>query len=107
MAPFYSSVLRAENYSGAGVGSQGTESLTTSGRNHVELRLTETFDDSCNQIRYDNRRIRAAMNNSPSEQMQEEAYDDSPWTREELEVLVWDIAERAGWEAMDEIDQTL
>jgi len=42
----------------------------------------------------------------PSEQMQEEAYDDSPWTREELEALIWGVAERAGWEAMDENDQT-
>lgn len=29
-------------------------------------------------------------------------YDDSPWTREELEALAWETAERAGWEEIDE-----
>ena len=28
-------------------------------------------------------------------------YDDSPWTREELELLTWEIAERENWEDYD------
>jgi hypothetical protein len=29
-------------------------------------------------------------------------YDDSPWTREELEALAWEVAERTGWEEYDD-----
>jgi PHD/YefM family antitoxin component YafN of YafNO toxin-antitoxin module len=32
-------------------------------------------------------------------------YDDSPWTREELEALTWETGERAGWEDMGEYDE--
>jgi hypothetical protein len=28
-------------------------------------------------------------------------YDDSPWTREELQGLAWEAAERTGWEEYD------
>lgn len=28
-------------------------------------------------------------------------YDDSPWTREELQAQAWAVAERAGWEEYD------
>jgi hypothetical protein len=31
-----------------------------------------------------------------------EEYDDSPWTREELQALAWEAAERAGWEEHDD-----
>jgi len=31
-------------------------------------------------------------------------YDDSPWTREELQALAWEAGERSGWEDMDEHD---
>ena len=31
-----------------------------------------------------------------------EDYDDSPWTREELEALAWKRYEREGWEQIDE-----
>jgi alpha-D-ribose 1-methylphosphonate 5-phosphate C-P lyase len=31
-------------------------------------------------------------------------YDDSPWTREELEALAWEAGKQAGWEDMDEYD---
>ncbi len=34
-----------------------------------------------------------------------EEYDDSPWTREELEALAWETSERVGWEEMDEPDE--
>jgi hypothetical protein len=27
-----------------------------------------------------------------------EAYDDSSWTREELQAMAWDVAERSEWE---------
>ena len=31
-------------------------------------------------------------------------YDDSPWSREELEALAWEAGKEAGWENMDEYD---
>ncbi len=31
-------------------------------------------------------------------------YDDSPWTREELQTAAWEVGKRAGWEDMDEYD---
>jgi hypothetical protein len=33
-----------------------------------------------------------------------EDYDDSPWTREELQALAWDAGKPIGWEDMDEYD---
>lgn len=32
-------------------------------------------------------------------------YDDSPWTREELESLAWEAGKGIGWEDMDEYDR--
>jgi len=32
------------------------------------------------------------------ERRQEQAYDDSPWTREELQSLAWEAAERTSWD---------
>jgi hypothetical protein len=29
--------------------------------------------------------------------LKEEEYDDSPWTREELQALAWEAGKRAGW----------
>jgi PHD/YefM family antitoxin component YafN of YafNO toxin-antitoxin module len=31
-----------------------------------------------------------------------EEYDDSPWTREELQALAWEAAEQTGWEEYDD-----
>ena len=31
-------------------------------------------------------------------------YDDSPWTREEMESLAWEAGRRIGWDDMDEYD---
>jgi hypothetical protein len=31
-------------------------------------------------------------------------YDDSPWTREELEALVWATGDAAGWDEMNQYD---
>jgi len=39
------------------------------------------------------------------ERLQGEDYDDSPWTREELEVLAWETGEGIGWDEMDEYDR--
>ena len=36
------------------------------------------------------------------ERLKEEAYDDSPWTREELQGLAWEAAEQTGWEEYDD-----
>jgi PHD/YefM family antitoxin component YafN of YafNO toxin-antitoxin module len=36
------------------------------------------------------------------ERLKEEEYDDSPWTREELQALAWEVAGRTGWEEYDD-----
>ena len=36
--------------------------------------------------------------------LKEAEYDDSPWTREELEAVAWERGERAGWEDADDYD---
>ena len=36
-----------------------------------------------------------------------EEYDDSPWTREELQSLAWDAGKHIGWEDMDDYDSAL
>jgi hypothetical protein len=32
------------------------------------------------------------------ERLKEDEYDDSPWTREELQALAWEVGKHAGWE---------
>lgn len=34
---------------------------------------------------------------------EEEEYDDSPWTREELQAQAWDVAERTDWDEYDDV----
>jgi hypothetical protein len=36
------------------------------------------------------------------ERLNELEYDDSPWTREELQALAWEAAEHTGWEEYDD-----
>lgn len=36
--------------------------------------------------------------------LKEAEYDDSPWTREELQSLAWEAGKHAGWEDVDEYD---
>jgi PHD/YefM family antitoxin component YafN of YafNO toxin-antitoxin module len=36
------------------------------------------------------------------ERLKGEEYDDSPWTREELQAQAWAVAERTGWEEYDD-----
>ena len=36
------------------------------------------------------------------ERLKEQEYDDSTWTREELQALAWEVGERAGWEEYDD-----
>jgi PHD/YefM family antitoxin component YafN of YafNO toxin-antitoxin module len=38
------------------------------------------------------------------QRLMEEAYDDSPWSAEEMELLAWEAGKDAGWEDMDEYD---
>jgi hypothetical protein len=38
------------------------------------------------------------------ERLKEGEYDDSPWTKEELQALAWEAGKHAGWEDMDEYD---
>ena len=35
------------------------------------------------------------------QRLREGEYDDSPWTREELQALAWEAGERTGWEEYD------
>ena len=39
------------------------------------------------------------------ERLKEEEYDDSPWTREELQAQAWEVAERTGWEEYDDLPE--
>ena len=39
------------------------------------------------------------------ERLKEQAYDDSPWTREELQSLAWKAAEDTGWEEYDDMTE--
>lgn len=39
------------------------------------------------------------------ERLKDEEYDDSPWTREELEALAWEVAEQAGWDEYDDVQE--
>jgi hypothetical protein len=38
------------------------------------------------------------------DRLQQEPYDDSPWTREELSAAAWEAGRELGWEDMDEYD---
>ncbi len=38
--------------------------------------------------------------------LKEDEYDDSPWTREEIQALAWEAGEHADWDEMDEYDDT-
>lgn len=38
------------------------------------------------------------------ERLKEVEYDDSPWTREELQTLAWEAGKSVGWEDMEEYD---
>ncbi len=36
------------------------------------------------------------------DRLKQDEYDDSPWTREELQALAWEVAERTGWDEYDD-----
>jgi hypothetical protein len=36
--------------------------------------------------------------------LRDDEYDDSPWTKEELQALAWEAGKSAGWEDMGEYD---
>jgi PHD/YefM family antitoxin component YafN of YafNO toxin-antitoxin module len=38
---------------------------------------------------------------SEYERLQEQEYDDSPWSRDELQALAWEVGERTDWEEYD------
>lgn len=38
------------------------------------------------------------------ERLKADEYDDSPWTKEELQALAWEAGKPLGWEEMDEYD---
>jgi hypothetical protein len=39
------------------------------------------------------------------QRLKEDEYDDSPWTREELQALAWEAGKQVGWEDMEEYDE--
>jgi len=39
---------------------------------------------------------------SEYERLKADEYDDSPWSRDELQALAWDAGERSGWEEYDD-----
>jgi len=39
--------------------------------------------------------------------LKDDEYDDSPWTRDELEAVAWEAGKIAGWEDTDEYDYLL
>jgi len=39
------------------------------------------------------------------ERLKEDEYDDSPWPREELQALAWEVAERTDWEEYDDVPE--
>jgi hypothetical protein len=39
------------------------------------------------------------------QRLKEDEYDDSPWTREELQALAWETAERTDWEEYDDVPE--
>ena len=39
------------------------------------------------------------------ERLQEEQYDDSPWTREELEALAWERIKHEDWDEYDNLPE--
>jgi hypothetical protein len=39
------------------------------------------------------------------ERLKEDEYDDTPWTKGELQALAWEAGQRVGWEDMDEYDE--
>lgn len=38
------------------------------------------------------------------ERLKDDEYDDTPWTKEELQALAWRAGKHLGWEDMDEYD---
>jgi len=38
------------------------------------------------------------------QRLKDNEYDDSPWTREELQSLAWEAGKQSEWEGMDEYD---
>lgn len=39
------------------------------------------------------------------ERLKEEQYDDSPWTKEELQAMAWEVAERIAWDEYDDVPE--
>ena len=39
------------------------------------------------------------------ERLKEEAYDDSPWTREELQALAWERIKHEDWDEYDDLPE--
>ncbi len=38
------------------------------------------------------------------ERLKDDAYDDTPWTKEELQALAWEAGKSLGWEEMHDYD---
>ena len=38
------------------------------------------------------------------ERLKEDEYDDTPWTKDELQALAWEAGKNAGWQGLDDYD---
>ena len=66
---------------------QALENATTTPLRVVNPRTKETF---------------VLLRVDEYERLKADEYDDSPWTREELQALAWEVGERTGWEEYDD-----
>jgi hypothetical protein len=39
------------------------------------------------------------------ERLQQQEYDDSPWTRDELQALAWETSEQTSWDEYDDVPE--
>ena len=69
---------------------QALETAETSPARVVNPRTQETF---------------VLLPEAEYQRLKEQEYDDSPWTKEELQALAWEAGKEAGWEEMDEYDE--
>jgi hypothetical protein len=73
----------------------------------TEQQLRAMEDSEATSLRLVNPRTRETfvmLRFDEYERLKQDEYDDSPWTREELQALAWEAGKHAGWEGMDEYD---
>jgi hypothetical protein len=74
----------------------------------TEQQMDALEDSEGSPLRLMNPRTRGIHVLLPADEyrrLKEDEYDDSPWTKQELQALAWEAGRRAGWEDMDEYDE--